>query len=218
MATFLFRLGRWSFLHRKSVLVVWLGILVVVGGLSTTFQKGYNDLFSIDDVPSQHATEMLMDKFPGTRNPMEDAGVTLVYQAPEGKTLTDPDVAAAVEESVSAVRDNVSALTDEHREALTDPVTANDVQTELLISSETEMGLPREVAEADAANVALVSADGTTGTTSFSFDVDLPADVTTADKDAVNDALQIARDAGLQAEAGGAGGDTKPPVIAGQQG
>jgi RND superfamily putative drug exporter len=205
MATFLFRLGRWSFLHRKSVLVVWLGVLVVVGGLSTAFQKGYNDLFSIDDVPSQHATEMLMDKFPGTKNPMEDAGVTLVYQAPEGKTLTDPEVAAAVEESVDAVRDNVSALTDEAREELTDPVTANDAQTDLLISSETEMGLSQQVAEADAANVALVSADGTTGTTSFSFDVDLPADVTTADKDAVNDALQIARDAGLQAEAGGAG-------------
>ncbi|WP_394287919.1 MMPL family transporter [Corynebacterium variabile] len=205
MATFLFRLGRWSYLHRKFVLVVWLGVLVVVGGLSTAFQKGYNDLFAIDGVPSQHATEMLMDKFPGTKNPMEDAGVTLVYQAPEGKTLTDPEVAAAVDESIAAVKDNVTAMTDEARDALTGPVAANDAQTDLLIGQETEMGLPKEVAEADAANVALVSPDGTTGTTSFSFDVELPADVTPADKDAVTDALQIARDAGLQAEAGGAG-------------
>ena len=148
MATFLFRLGRWSYLHRKFVLVVWLGVLVVVGGLSTAFQKGYNDLFAIDGVPSQHATEMLMDKFPGTKNPMEDAGVTLVYQAPEGKTLTDPDVAAAVDESIAAVKDNVTAMTDEARDALTGPVAANDAQTDLLIGQETEMGLPKEVAEA----------------------------------------------------------------------
>ncbi|AGP31801.1 MMPL family transporter [Corynebacterium terpenotabidum] len=205
MATFLFRLGRWSYLHRRIVLVVWLGILVAVAGASTAIQKGYNDLFSIDGVPSQHATEMLMEKFPGTKNPMEDASVTLVYQAPEGKTLTDPEVASAIDASLQAIRDNVTALTDEGRESLTDPVTANAAQTQLLIESETQMGLSQEVAEADAANVALVSADGTTGTTSFSFDVDIPADVTTADKDAVHDALDIAREAGLKAEAGGAG-------------
>ncbi len=205
MATFLFRLGRWSFLHRKLVLVVWLGVLAVVGGLSTTMQKGYNDLFAIDGVPSQHATEMLLDKFPGTKNPMEDAGVTLVYRAPEGRTLADPEVAAAVQASIDAMRADVDDLTDEARAALTTPMAADDAQTQQLIDQETAMGLPQEVAEADAANVALVSPDGTIGTTGFSFDVGLPADVTPADKDAVNAALQIARDAGLQAEAGGAG-------------
>lgn len=203
MATFLFHLGRWSYLHRRFVLAVWVGILVVVGGASAAVQKGYNDLFSIDGVPSQHATQMLLDKFPGTKNPMMDAGVTLVYKAPEGRTLTDPEVSAAVDASVQAVRDNVRDLG--AAESLGNPVALNDAQTRMLIEQETQSGLSREVAEEDAANVALVSADGTTGTTSFSFDVDLPADVTTEDKEAVNAALDIARDAGLQAEAGGAG-------------
>lgn len=203
MATFLFHLGRWSYLHRRTVLLVWLAVLIAVGGASTALQKGFNDIFGIDGVPTEHATELLLDKFPGTKNPMEDAGVTLVYRAPEGKTLTDPEVAAAVDASVQAVRDNVKDLGP--AESLGNPVALNDAQTRMLIDTETQAGLPREVAEADAANVALVSQDGTTGTTSFSFDVALPADVTPEDKKAVNEALDIARNAGLQAEAGGAG-------------
>uniref|UniRef100_UPI002FE192AF MMPL family transporter n=1 Tax=Corynebacterium nuruki TaxID=1032851 RepID=UPI002FE192AF len=205
MATFLFHLGRWSYLHRKFVLAVWVGVLLVVGVGSTAIQKGYNDLFAISGVPSQHATEMLLDAFPGTKNPMEDAGVTLVFKAPEGKTLDDPDVTAAVDGALQGIRDNVSDLSDEARQNLADPVTADHAQTDMLVGTETQMGMPEDVAQADAANVALVNPDRTIGTTSFSFDVDLPADVTDADKAAVNDALQTARDAGLQAEAGGAG-------------
>ncbi len=88
MATFLFHLGRWSYLHRKFVLAVWVGVLLVVGVGSTAIQKGYNDLFAISGVPSQHATEMLLDAFPGTKNPMEDAGVTLVFKAPRARPST----------------------------------------------------------------------------------------------------------------------------------
>jgi RND superfamily putative drug exporter len=205
MATFLFHLGRWSYLHRKFVLAVWVGVLLVVGVGSTAIQKGYNDLFAISGVPSQHATEMLLDAFPGTKNPMEDAGVTLVFKAPEGKTLDDPDVTAAVDGALQGIRDNVADLSDEARQNLADPVTADNAQTDMLVGTETKMGMPEDVAQADAANVALVNPDRTIGTTSFSFDVDLPADVTDADKAAVTDALQTARDAGLQAEAGGAG-------------
>jgi RND superfamily putative drug exporter len=203
VALFLFRLGRWSYLRRWLVIGIWAVLLAAVGGGSMVVQKGYNDVFSIDGVPSQHATEMLMDEFPGTDNPAEAADVNLVFQAPEGEKLSDEKYMGVLDEVVAAVRANVEDFGDDS--SFGNPVVYNDEQSRTVINTSTEMGLPRAVAEADAANVATLSPDGRTGTTSFGFDVDLPADVTPADKDAVNDALDIARDAGLKAEAGGAG-------------
>jgi RND superfamily putative drug exporter len=203
VALFLFRLGRWSYLRRWLVIGIWAVLLAAVGGGSMVVQKGYNDVFSIDGVPSQHATEMLMDEFPGTDNPAEAADVNLVFQAPEGEKLSDEKYMGVLDEVVAAVRANVEDFGDDS--SFGNPVVYNDEQSRTVIDTSTEMGLPRAVAEADAANVATLSPDGRTGTTSFGFDVDLPADVTPADKDAVNDALDIARDAGLKAEAGGAG-------------
>ncbi|MGP9758465.1 MMPL family transporter [Corynebacterium sp. AOP12-C2-36] len=203
MALLLFRLGRWSYLRRWLVIGIWAVLLAAVGGGSLVIQKGYNDVFSIDGVPSQHATRMLMDEFPGTDNPAMASDVNLVFQAPEGESLADEKYMGVLDEVVDTVRTTVDDFGDDS--SFGNPVTYNDEQTDLVINTSTEMGLSREVAEADAANVATLSPDGRTGTTSFSFDVDLPADVTTEDKDAVNDALDIARDAGLKAEAGGAG-------------
>ncbi|MEJ6550592.1 MMPL family transporter [Corynebacterium sp. USCH3] len=203
MALFLFRLGRWSYLRRWLVIGIWAVLLAAVGGGSLVIQKGYNDVFSIDGVPSQHATRMLMDEFPGTDNPAEASDVNLVFQAPEGERLSDEKYMGVLDEVVEAVRTTVDDFGDDS--SFGNPVDTNEQQSRLVIDTSTEMGLPRDVAEADAANVATLSPDGRTGTTSFAFDVDLPADVTTADKDAVNEALDIARDAGLKAEAGGAG-------------
>ncbi|WP_291479545.1 MMPL family transporter [Corynebacterium sp.] len=203
MALLLFRLGRWSYLRRWLVIGIWVVLLAAVGGGSLVIQKGYNDIFSIDGVPSQHATRMLMDEFPGTDNPAEASDVNLVFQAPEGEKLSDEKYMGVLDEVVEAVRTNVEDFGDDS--SFGNPVVYNDEQSKTVIDTSTEMGLPRAVAEADAANVATLSPDGRTGTTSFSFDVDLPADVSTADKEAVDDALDIARDAGLKAEAGGAG-------------
>ena len=203
MAKLLFRLGRWSYMRRWVVIGIWFLLVAAVGGASLTIQKGYNDIFAIEGVPSQDATEMLMEEFPGTDNPAEAADVTLAFKAPDGESLEDPQNVEVVDRVLAEIRDNVGDIADP--DALLNPVESNRQQSELIISTSTDMGLPREVAEADAANVATLSPDGQIGTASFSFDVDLPADVDDADKDVVNDALDIARDAGLQAEAGGPG-------------
>ena len=84
MAKFLFHTGRWSFLHKWTVLIFWLVTLAAVAGTALTFQKGFNDLFEISDVPTTHATETLMEKFPGTKNPAASADVNVVFQALRG--------------------------------------------------------------------------------------------------------------------------------------
>lgn len=203
MAKFLFHTGRWSFLHKWTVLIFWLVTLAAVAGTALTFQKGFNDLFEITDVPTTHATETLTEKFPGTKNPAASADVNIVFQAPEGHRLDEPQYMKAMDETVRHVKDNVPQLGDTMR--FHNPVSMNAGLEKELVKQLTEQGLPEVTARADADNLRTWSADGRTGISTFSFDVPLPAEVTEQDRDAVYDAVSKARDAGLIVEIGGPG-------------
>ncbi|MCX2163718.1 MMPL family transporter [Corynebacterium auriscanis] len=203
MAKFLFHTGRWSFLHKWMVLIFWLVTLAAVAGSALTFQKGFNDLFEISDVPTTHATETLMEKFPGTKNPAAAADVNVVFQAPEGHKLDEPQYMKAMDETVQHVKDHVPQLGDTMR--FHNPVTMNAGLEKELVRQLTAQGLPELTARADADNLRTWSADGRTGIATFSFDVPLPADVTKEDRDAVYDAIAKSRDAGLTVEVGGPG-------------
>lgn len=203
MAKILFNLGRWSYLHKKRVIAAWLLLFVGIAAAALGFQKGFNDVFEIKDVPSTHATEMLQEKFPGTKNPAESTDVNIVFGAPEGKKLEDPELMAAMDETVASLRDNVP----DFKEGMQfgNPVELNDKLGKMLVDQMTKQGMPEATAKSDAENLRMYSADGRYGTMSFSYDVPLPADVTDEDRQAVYDAIQISRDAGMDVEVGGPG-------------
>ncbi|CAM2776904.1 MMPL family transporter [Corynebacterium jeikeium] len=203
MAKILFNLGRWSYLHKKRVIAAWLLLLVGIAAAALGFQKGFNDIFEIKDVPSTHATEMLQEKFPGTKNPAESTDVNIVFGAPEGKKLEDPELMAAMDETVASLRNNVP----DFKEGMQfgNPVELNDKLGKMLVDQMTKQGMPEATAKSDAENLRMYSADGRYGTMTFSYDVPLPADVTDEDRQAVYDAIQISRDAGMDVEVGGPG-------------
>lgn len=203
MAKILFNLGRWSYLHKKRVIAAWLLLLVGIAAAALGFQKGFNDIFEIKDVPSTHATEMLQEKFPGTKNPAESTDVNIVFGAPEGKKLEDPELMAAMDETVASLRNNVP----DFKEGMQfgNPVELNDKLGKMLVDQMTKQGMPEATAKSDAENLRMYSADGRYGTMTFSYDVPLPADVTDEDRQAVHDAIQISRDAGMDVEVGGPG-------------
>ena len=203
MAKILFNLGRWSYLHKKRVIAAWLLLFVGIAAAALGFQKGFNDVFEIKDVPSTHATEMLQEKFPGTKNPAESTDVNIVFGAPEGKKLEDPELMAAMDETVASLRNNVP----DFKEGMQfgNPVELNDKLGKMLVDQMTKQGMPKATAQSDADNLRMYSADGRYGTMTFSYDVPLPADVTDEDRQAVYDAIQISRDAGMDVEVGGPG-------------
>lgn len=203
MAKILFNLGRWSYLHKKRVIAAWLLLFVGIAAAALGFQKGFNDVFEIKDVPSTHATEMLQEKFPGTKNPAESTDVNIVFGAPEGKKLEDPELMAAMDETVASLKNNVP----DFKEGMQfgNPVELNDKLGKMLVDQMTKQGMPEATAKSDAENLRMYSADGRYGTMTFSFDVPLPADVTDEDRQAVYDAIQISRDAGMDVEVGGPG-------------
>ena len=97
MATYLYRLGGWAFQNRWKAFGIWAAVLAIVIGCAAAFSGQTNDAFSVPGTESQEAQDLLEEKFP------EASGATarVVYAAPEGEALTDPQNKAAVEASLA---------------------------------------------------------------------------------------------------------------------
>ncbi|WP_186276880.1 MMPL family transporter [Corynebacterium anserum] len=203
MAKLLFHIARWCYIHHKRVVAGWLIALCAIAGVALSIQKGFSESFAMREVPSSHATKLMLEKFPGTKHPIDTAGVNVVFEAPEGQRLDQPEYMAAMDQTVEAIKNNVKDLGNTER--LMNPIALNDNLHKKIITQLTSKGIPESTAKEDADNLRMVSQDGRYGTMYFEYDVPIPADVTKEDRQAVVDALQISRDAGLKAEAGGPG-------------
>jgi RND superfamily putative drug exporter len=96
MATYLYRLGGWAFDHRRTVLLGWVLVLVLVVASAGAFSGQFSEKFEVPGTESQRAQDLLYEKYPGAGG----ASARVVYQAPAGQTLTDQQNRAAVMESV----------------------------------------------------------------------------------------------------------------------
>lgn len=203
MAKLLFRLAQWCYTHNKRVIAAWVLLLAALGAAAATWQKGFSDVFEITGMPTTHATAMLLEKFPNMKNPATSASVNVVFRAPDGHTLDEPTSMAAINRTVEHIRADVPNMG--NNQLLGNPVTLNAQLSRELTRQLTAQGLPEETARADAHNLSVLSPDRRIGVAQFDYDVPLPADVTSADRAAVLDAIQYSRDAGLQVEVGGPG-------------
>ena len=203
MAKVLFNLGRWSYLHKWTVIIAWVLILCGVGGAAGAFQKGFDDQFSIPGMPSSIASHMIEDKFPNEINPIREQTVYVVFAAPEGEKLEDPGNMEAADAVVASIKDNIDQLTAD--QMLVNPVRLNPELQRTIIDVGTSSGLPENVAKADAHALRMLSEDGRYGISQFAFDVRVPKDITSENRQALFDAMQIGRDAGLKVEAMGPG-------------
>lgn len=208
MATVLYRLGRASFRRWPLVMSVWLIAIVGVATVAITMSQPTNDEFTIPGIPSEEAGDLQQELFPGAQEAFDQATVNVVVAAPEGETLAQQDNSAAVEALVA----ELGAIDQVPADALADPAEAGPAQTEQIVAQKTEAGMPRAAAEQDAAALSPLSPDGRDGLISFAFDVDTITDVEPATQDAVLDALDVARDGGLAAEANGQGMSSLEPL------
>ncbi|MBD8868051.1 MMPL family transporter [Nocardioides donggukensis] len=202
MATLLHRLGKTAYRRWPLFLAAWLVAMVAVGAVAATMSKPMTDSFSIPGIPSEQAADLQAELFPGSVDAFDQAGVTVVVAAPEGSTLDDPEYSAAVDALVADLSDGPQMPAEP---PLANPAVAAPQQFQGAVEGAVEVGTPRAQAEADAAALLPLSDDGRIGTITWAFDVDTVADVEPEARDAVLDALEGARDAGLTAEVNGAG-------------
>jgi uncharacterized membrane protein YdfJ with MMPL/SSD domain len=138
MATYLYRLGGFAFEHRWKTVAAWLLLFVAVVGGAVAFKGKTNDEFSVPGTESQEAQDLLHEKFPGAGG----ASARVVFVAPPGETLTEPENKAAVLDSIARAANaeqvikvfdpySVGALTTDKRIGFADviyPVPKEDVE------------------------------------------------------------------------------------------
>ncbi len=92
MATLLYRLGVFAVRRRWAVLLVWIVLLVGVGGAAVAFKGVMTDSFSIPGTQAQQALNQLNAKIPAA------GGATgrIVFAAPAGHTLAEPAYQQAI--------------------------------------------------------------------------------------------------------------------------
>ena len=201
VARLLYTLGRWSYLHKWRVIVAWLLLLGATAAGALSLMKPFTDEFAIEGTPAINALDTVAENFPDAGNVATAPSVNLVFAAPEGQRLDSPANMAAMDRTVGYIRDHLGV----EGQRFGNPVQVNEELQRTVVDQMAEMGMPEERARADASNLRMVSDDGRIGYTTFDFDAASSMSVEQADRDVVNEAMQIGRDAGLQVEAGGAG-------------
>ncbi|MEU7904719.1 MMPL family transporter [Actinoplanes sp. NPDC049118] len=118
MATYLYRLGRFSFRRRRLVLALWLATLALLGVGAATLSGPTSDEFSIPGTEAQEAMDLLGERFPGAA--ADGAQARVVFAAPAGEKLTDDANRAAIAQTVARLRSvaDVAAVTDPLRGAV----------------------------------------------------------------------------------------------------
>ncbi len=149
MATHLYRLGKLSFRRRKLVLALWLALIAVLGVGAATLSGPTAGSFTIPGTQAQEAQDLLAERFPQAG--AGGAQARVVFAAPAGEKLTDPDNAAAVGRTVAALRSGaqVANVTDPLQGAVNeagtvayaqvtyklDPIALSDADREALVAA-----------------------------------------------------------------------------------
>ncbi|GAD84827.1 MMPL family transporter [Nocardia asteroides NBRC 15531] len=196
MSVYLYRWGKLAFRRKWIVLPVWLLCFMVLGGLGAQLQKPMTDDFSMPNLPSERATEILDKHFPGMSEAFAFDAVTGTYVvgAPAGQKLTDPANRQALDAMIGQLEQ--LGIVD-HSKPIPDPI----AQTE-------EMGClgdRRDPSTCSGAplNVLNKTDPDTVAYFAVPFTIKEFADITAEDRDAAYAVGDAARAAGLTVEISG---------------
>ncbi|MBF6328493.1 MMPL family transporter [Nocardia transvalensis] len=203
MSVYLYRWGKFAFRRKWIVLPVWLLIFLVVGGLGVSMKKPTTDDFSMPNLPSQRATDILDKQFPGASAAFKFDAVTGTYVigAPAGQKLTDPGNKAAVDALVQKL--NSLDIVDHSKPPVVSPIDAT-VQMGCLTGDRNDPGFPARcsLAPLNVLGKGTAPAD-TVAFVQVPFKIAKFTDVTDADRDLAHNVADDARKAGLTVELSG---------------
>ena len=150
MATLLYRLGHFASRRRWAVLIVWLALLIGLGGAAVAFSGTMTSSFSIPGTQAQAALDQLGEKIPGAG----DATGRIVFAAPEGKTLAEPAYQEAIA-TVVAQAEELPGVTN-----VIDPATARTISPDrrVAFAPASFAGQITEIPEATQAELATIAA------------------------------------------------------------
>ncbi len=215
MATYLYRLGKFAYRRKGTVLSIWLTLLVLFGVGAATLAGPTNDSVTIPGTPAQQAQDLMAERFPATgKDPFNSLSARFVFAAPDGQRLDTPANEAAMDAVLAQVRGieqvEPAAKADpatppaagERSTALVNPVVTHDGLIEMTTAKAEESGTPVDRAVADAQALSPLSPDATVGYVDVPFAGEA-GDVTEELTGQIDAAAQIGRDAGLNVQLSG---------------
>lgn len=97
VSTYLFRIARWCFFHRRRVLAAWLVLVAAMIAVAVASGGKTNDEFTIPGTESQRVTDLLEVKLPT----LSGAQTTVVFATPPGTKVTDSGPRAGIEQAMA---------------------------------------------------------------------------------------------------------------------
>jgi RND superfamily putative drug exporter len=91
-------LGRWCVQHRRLVLALWLGALILVGGVSAAAKTDFSSKFQLPNTQSSTALSLLQKEFPSVSGDADQ----IVLQAKTGR-ITSPAIETPVKKMLAEV-------------------------------------------------------------------------------------------------------------------
>ena len=204
MATFLYRVGRWTYTNRLKTIAAWILVLIAFGVGASLLAKPTTESLSIPGIPSERAQNLMVERFPDKPKFSEDVSITYVVKAPQGATLTEPRFQAAIEEMVTGLNglDGVK-----NPGSIQNPFVLYGTQENpgsarkaVIGFQEKTFGASPERAVADAQTTSPINSDATTAQLGASFDAKAAGDVTEKAHEQMDAVADTARAAGLTVE------------------
>ncbi len=199
MATLLYRIGRTAFRRWPLFVAGWLVVLLGIGAFAATMSQPMKDSFTIPGIPSEEAADLQQELFPGAEDAFDQATVTVVVAAEDGKLAQHSDQVNALIADLA----ELPQMPDDPQ--LANPVQAAPAMRQQVLQAARESGTPTEVAQANADAVSPLSEDGRVGTMEFTFDVDSVMEVEPETLEATEEVLDEHSRDGLRVEANGQG-------------
>lgn len=199
MSVLLYRFGKFAFRRKWIVLPIWLVVLVGLGATAGAVSQPMEDDFSMPDLPSERATKIMDQHFPGMSEEFDFDSVTGTYviAAPEGESLTDPQNKQAIDSLIANLNDLDIV---DHNQPLQNPV---DVAQQMGCLGGAHGEKLQQTCSGAPLNVLNEDEPGSVAVLETDFAIKEWADITEADRDAAYDAADSARDAGLTVEMSG---------------
>ncbi|MBJ8346158.1 MMPL family transporter [Antrihabitans sp. YC2-6] len=200
MSVYLYRWGKFAFRRKWFVLPVWLLLLVILGSVSQAISKPMEDDFTMPNLPSERATEILDKHFPGASDAFNFDAVTGTYVigAPAGTKLTDPKNQASVDALVAKLN-NLGIV--DHEKPLESPIKTADEQGCLI----PDRSGPNFTSDCSGAPVNVLNKEtpDSVAILPVKFSIEKWQDITEEDRTQAYDVADEARAAGLEVELSG---------------
>ncbi|MFE7798334.1 MMPL family transporter [Nocardia sp. NPDC057440] len=195
MSVYLYRWGKFAFRRKWIVLPVWLILFVLLGGLGAQLKEPMSNDFSMPELPSARANDILDKHFPGASDAFKFDAVTGTYVigAPAGQKLTDPANRAALDAFIAKLG-GLDIV--DHSKPVANPIEAAEKMGCLANPDPSQCsGAPL--------NVLSKTAPDSVAFMSVPFSIKKFTDVTDEQRTAAYDVAADARNAGLTVEMSG---------------